>query len=114
MKLLKFAPTVLAHLVKVLAFGWILAIFDILKRALGGVGKLCKFIRMPHPAREETGKDCTIVDNPSYQPAGPVHLFAGLPAKASAGFAVTWDNPDIVIKKGGVVVTDRPAARHRL
>jgi hypothetical protein len=103
-KLLKFAPTVLAHLAKVLAYGWIFAIIDILKRALEAWRKLCKFISMPHPAREETGKDCTIVNNPSYHRPDPCIYSQDYLLKL--GLAVTWDNPDIVIKKGGVVVTE--------
>lgn len=104
MNLLKFALTVLAHLAKVLAYGWIFAIIDILKRAWEAWGNLRKFIRMPHPAREETGKDCTIVDNPSYHRPDPCIYSQDYLLKL--GLAVTWDNPDIVIRKGGVVVAE--------
>ncbi len=71
---------------------------------MGGLGKLCKFIRMPHPARDETGKDCTIVENPSYHRPDPCIYSQEYLLKL--GLAVTWDNPDIVILKGGVVVTE--------
>lgn len=100
----KFFGTVLAHLAKTLAYGWVFDLRDVLKRFLEAVKKICAFLKLPHPAREDTGKDCTIVDNPSFHRPDPCIYSQDYLLKL--GLAVTWDNPDIVLRKGGVIVSE--------
>ena len=104
MKFIKFLPTVLKHFAKVLAYQWVFDIHDLLKQFWVAIKKLCAFIKMSHPKREDTGKDCTIVDNPSFHRPDPCIYSQDYLLKL--GLAVTWDNPDIVVRKGSIIVSE--------
>jgi hypothetical protein len=65
---------------------------------------LFKSLCLPHPEREETGPDCTVVNNPSFHRPDPCIYSQDYLLKL--GLAVTWDNPDIVLRRNGVVVPE--------
>jgi hypothetical protein len=104
MKFVKFLPTILLHLLKTLTYGWLVDLYDLIKRFREAVRKLCAFLKMPHPKKEEIGEDCTIVDNPAFHRPDPCIYSQDYLLKL--GLAVTWDNPDIVIRKNGVIVSE--------
>ncbi len=104
MRTFRFIGMLLLHFAKVLTYQWIVDLFDLLKRFIDGLKKLCAFLKMPHPKREETGKDCTIVDNPSFHRPDPCIYSQDYLLKL--GLAVTWDNPDIVLRRNGVIVPE--------
>jgi hypothetical protein len=92
------------HLLKVLAYKWAIDLFDLLKRLIEGLKKLRTFLKMSHPDREETGKDCTVVNNPAMHRPDPCIYSQDYLLKL--GLAVTWDNPDIVLRRNGVIVPE--------
>jgi hypothetical protein len=95
---------VLGRVLKGVAYGWILALGRLLARFWHVVKVLCKILHLPHPEREEVGPDCTVVDNPSFHRPDPcIYCQAYL---LSLGLAVTWDNPDIILRRNGVVVPE--------
>jgi hypothetical protein len=103
-EIVKFLPTLLLHLLKTLTYGWLVELYNLIKLFIAAVKKLCKFLKDPHPKREEVGEDCTIVDNPSFHRPDPCIYSQDYLLKL--GLAVTWDNPDIVVRKGGVIVPE--------
>jgi hypothetical protein len=104
MNFIRLLGTVLVHLLKVLAYQWIFDIYDILKRFIRGLKKLCALLKLPHPEREDLGRDCTVVDNPSFHRPDPCIYSQDYLLKL--GLAVTWDNPDIVLRRNGVPVPE--------
>ena len=104
MRLSHFWRTVLGHILKGVAYDWIFAIGRLLTRFWQAVKKLCQTLKLPHPEREETGPDCTVVDNPSFHRPDPCIYSQDYLLKL--GLAVTWDNPDIVLRLNGVVVPE--------
>jgi hypothetical protein len=104
MNSVRFFGSVLARLAKRLAYGWVFDLRDLLKRFLEALKKICAYRKMPHPDREDLGKDCTIVDNPSFHRPDPCIYSQDYLLKL--GLAVTWDNPDIVLRRNGVIVSE--------
>jgi hypothetical protein len=104
MNFIRFLGTVLAHLAKTLAYGWVFDLRDIVKRFIEAIKKICAFLKLPHPEREDIGKDCTVVNNPSFHRPDPCIYSQDYLLKL--GLAVTWDNPDIVLRKNGVIVPE--------
>ena len=94
----------LGHLLKGLAYGWIFAIGRLVTRFCEAVKKFCKTLTLPHPEREETGPDCTVVDNPAFHRPDP--CIYSQDYLLTLGLAVTWDNPDMLLRRNGVVVSD--------
>ena len=85
-------------LFRTLLFGWVLSFIQ-----------LFKVIRDLLRARKEKDKDpktplhCFPIDNPAFMRPDP--LLYSQRSLISQGLAVTWDNPDIVLLKGGVPVS---------
>ena len=101
-EIVKFLPTLLLHLLKTLTYGWLVELYNLTKLFIAAVKKLYKFIKIPHPKRVKIREDCTIVDDSSFHQPDPCIYSQDYLLKL--GLAVTWDNPDIVVRKGGVVV----------
>jgi hypothetical protein len=99
-----FWRTVAVRFLKGVAYEWIFAIGRLVRRFCEAVKKLCKTLTLPHPEREDTGPDCTVVDNPSFHRPDPCIYSQDYLLKL--GLAVTWDNPDIVLRRNGVLVPE--------
>jgi hypothetical protein len=104
MRRLRFWRRLLAHFLKVVAYEWIFAFGRLVSRFWRGLKNLFKTLTLPHPEREEAGPDCTIVDNPSLHRPDP--CIYSQDYLLQLGLAVTWDNPDIVLRRNGVVVPE--------
>ena len=104
MRYARFLGKLALHFLKVLAYQWIFDLGDLLKRFLEGLRKLRAFLKMPHPEREEAGRDCTIIDNPSFHRPDPC-IYSQSYLK-DLGLAVTWDNPDIAVRRNGVLINE--------
>jgi hypothetical protein len=103
MTYLKLVVALLLYVLRTLTFGWLLDVRDILRRMWALLVALWKRRNLPHPDKDgEAG--CITTDHPSVRRPDPCiysqqHLM-------SLGLPVTWDNPDIVIRRNGVVVPE--------
>jgi hypothetical protein len=89
--------TGLASLIRTMLYGWVGALCRLLKL-------LCR--RRPPPKGPEhrpTQSGCVLVDHPAFVRPDP--LLYSQRYLISKGLAVTYDNPDITLSKGGVVVS---------
>ncbi len=114
MKHARFWKTSGKYLLQVIAYRWIFSLIDLCKRALEAWRKFCEFLKLPHPKQEELA-DCTVVNTPSFHRPDPCIYSQDYLLKL--GLAVTWDNPDIVLRKGGVIVTEHdllPATEYEI
>ncbi|MEO8264388.1 MAG: hypothetical protein ABI706_02640 [Ilumatobacteraceae bacterium] len=87
------------RLLGALLFGWISALLRLLGRLLAWIRRL-----LGHDGRSSRGADtdCVPIRHPEYvQPDPMIYSQWYL---MSLGFAVTWDNPDIELRRGGVPV----------
>jgi len=101
---LRFLLKVLLHVLRTLAYGWVLDLADIVKRLLEALKKLIAYLKLPHADRDEAHKGCDTIDNPAMHRPDPCIYSQEYLLKL--GLPVTWDNPDIVIRKGGVPVPE--------
>src|SRR5262245_217485 len=103
MNVLKFIAKVLLYLAKSLAYGWILAIIEIIKSLIAGIKSYCAWKKLPHPLKNSYA-DCLTVSHPSYHQPDPCIYSQFWLTKL--GLPVTWDNPDIDLLRNGVVVDE--------
>jgi hypothetical protein len=94
--------TALAFL-KILTYEWFLALIRLIRRIWQVARALCKGRGRPHPDIED-GPDCTVVDNPSFHRPDPCIYSQDYLMKL--GLAVTWDNPDIILRRNGLPVPE--------
>jgi len=104
MKTLRFTSTVLLHLLKTLAFQWIVYVVNIVKRLVKGIKAYCAYLRLPHSVQEQNDQDCFTFNQPAFHRPDPCIYSQAYLLKL--GLPVTWDNPDIVLKRGGVIATE--------
>ncbi|CAN5551209.1 hypothetical protein BH20ACI3_BH20ACI3_32370 [soil metagenome] len=85
----------LASLLRVIIYGWLVALCQFVKL-------LCELCRKKclHPPK--TPLECLQVDHPAFVRPDP--LLYSQPYLRAQGLAVTYDNPDISLSKGGVPV----------
>ncbi len=101
---MRFVSSVWALLLAIfraLSYEWIFALVSVMRR-------LTELMRARWKLREDgrAGKvsrsDCNPIDEPAYHRPDPM-IYSQYDLMAQ-GFAVTWDNPDIVVRKGGAVI----------
>lgn len=103
MKTLRFIAKVLLHLLKTLSFQWAVDGFDIVKRFVKALKGFCAYMKLPHAVQDQSG-NCQTINNPAFHRPDPcIYSQAYL---LMLGLPVTWQNPDISLKRGGVVVSD--------
>ena len=91
------------YLLRTVTYGWLVDAADLLRRIWAAVKALKARESLPHPERE-TPIDCVTTGHPSLRRPDPcIYSQAYL---MQQGLPVTWDNPDIVLKRGGVVVPE--------
>jgi len=98
-----FTLQTLKHFLKIFTYQWATDGFDIFKRGFTALKNFKALGQLSHPAFEE-GRGCSSVNNPSFHRPDPCIYSQEFLLKL--GLAVTWDNPDIAITKGGVVVSE--------
>src|SRR5690349_9581341 len=99
MKILKFVLKTLVHVLRTLAYGWIVNIIQLIKAFWKGVKAFCAYRRLSHAQQEEVADQCNKFTNPAYHRPDP--CIYDQYYLMSLGLAVTWDNPDITIWQGG-------------
>jgi hypothetical protein len=91
------------YLIRTLAYGWIVDAIDLLKRLWALVKAICAKRDVPHPD-EEISVGCVTTSHPSVHRPDP--CIYSQPYLLAQGLPVTWDNPDIVLRLGGVIVPE--------
>jgi hypothetical protein len=104
MNVIKFLAKVLVHLLKVLAYRWAIDGADLVKRLIEAIKNSCARLKLPHADQESGGKDPCKVDHPAFHRPDP--CIYSQQYLLSLGLPVTWDNPDIVLRRGGVIVAE--------
>src|SRR4051794_21374195 len=93
----------LVYLLRTVTFGWLIDAADLLKRLWAIIKDLLARQKIPHP-QQEPSVPCITTDHPSVHRPDPCIYSQSFLLKQ--GLPVTWDNPDIVILLGGVVVPE--------
>jgi hypothetical protein len=79
-------------------------LLDILKGILNTIKDFHARGKLPHPEKNATNEECGPIQHPSFHRPDP--LIYSQRYLQKLGLAVTWDNPDIVLRKDGVVVSE--------
>jgi hypothetical protein len=91
----------LVFLIRLLAYGWLLALIALVRRVCEVLRQLAK--RPPGRARKMSPYLCNPISEQAFRRPDPlIYSQAELMAR---GLAVTWDNPDIFLQQGGVDVS---------
>jgi hypothetical protein len=102
MNYLKFILRVLVHLGKTIAYGWVLSLINIVKRLCRSIKAFHEIEKLPHNDQDKFVDPCASFTHPAYHRPDPCIYSQYFLMKLS--LPVTWDNPDITLKLGGVVV----------
>jgi hypothetical protein len=100
----RFAARVLLHFLRVLTYQWAIDGSDILKRDTKSFKEFIRRLKLPHSDQEKQNRDPCKVDNPAFHRPDP--CIYSQQYLISLGLAVTWDNPDIVLRLNGVIVPE--------
>jgi hypothetical protein len=83
---------------------WLKFIITLIKNVAAWVKDVCRRTKRPHSEVNATEEDCGPIRHPSFHRADP--LIYSQKYLKSIGLAVTWNNPDIVLKRNGIIVTE--------
>jgi len=97
----KFIRIVIA-LLRLLAYGWVVALGEIWTNFRNIFTRWWARRQVKGRARKATDSKCVPINEPAFKRPDPL-IYAQYDLMAR-GYAVTWDNPDIELRKGGVVV----------
>jgi hypothetical protein len=101
---MKFIPKLLLALVQAITYKWLLASINLVKHVFRLIKLFCKRRKLLHGDKNATNTGCGPVDHPSFHRADPLIYSQSYLLKL--GLAVTWDNPDIILLRNGVVVPE--------
>ena len=104
MHIIKFLLRLLLEFLKIFSYRWLVDGIDIFKRGWQAIKNFWNFQKLPHPVREDAKPDCEVIDNPSFHRPDP--CIYSQRYLLQLGLPVTWDNPDIVLRKDGVIVPE--------
>ncbi|MGE0813270.1 MAG: hypothetical protein AB7O28_06865 [Vicinamibacterales bacterium] len=103
MRVVRAVVGVVVLLARAIGYEWFTGLVETLRRWWARLKVRIANKRLPHPARN-TGADCLTVDHPALRRPDPcIYSQAYL---TQLGLPVTWDNPDIVLLRNGVVVPE--------
>lgn len=102
MKTLRQVAAFLLVILRTLLFGWLLALLELIREALGRLRVCLERCRLPGRLKKTATSRCIKVSDPAFKRPDPM-IYAQYYLMAQ-GIAVTWDNPDIHLEKAGVTV----------
>lgn len=91
-----------AAVAKILAFGWIVALRRLVRELWETFERWRARHELPGRARKASDAPCVPINHEALHRPDPL-IYAQYDLM-TRGYAVTWDNPDIEVHKGGVVV----------
>jgi hypothetical protein len=89
-------------LLRTLLYGWIPALAEVLQKIFAGLCRACRRAHLPGRRGKASPKQCITLSDPAVKRPDP--LIYDQYYLMALGFAVTWDNPDIWLEQGGVVI----------
>jgi hypothetical protein len=101
---MKFILRTLLELLKAITYKWVLGIINIAKQFIRLFKLLCRRRKLLHGDKNATNTGCGTIDHPAGRRADP--LIYSQKYLLKLGLAVTWDNPDIILLRNGVVVSE--------
>jgi hypothetical protein len=104
MKLLQFLLGLIAEILKGILYKWILALIEVVEGIIEALKAICARQKLSHFDKTATNDGCGVISHPSFHRPDP--LIYSQTYLTSLGLAVTWDNPDIVLLKNGVIVSE--------
>jgi hypothetical protein len=104
MNALRLIGQVLRSVAVTLAFGWVRDLADILGRLKVAARRLKATYKRPHGDLDDSGRPCDDFEHPAIHRPDP--CIYSQEYLTSLGLAVTWDNPDIRLLRGGVQVPE--------
>jgi hypothetical protein len=102
MKFLTFLLSLLVAIVRIFIYGWIVALFRLAKKVCDIFKRWWTRRQLPGRARKASDAPCVPINEPAFSRPDPL-IYSQYDLMAR-GYAVTWDNPDIELRKGGLVV----------
>lgn len=102
MKILRSLAAFLLLILRTLLFGWLLALLELIRVALLRLRACLDRGRLPGRLKKTATSRCVKISDPAFKRPDPM-IYAQY-YLMSQGLAVTWDNPDIHLEKGGVAV----------
>lgn len=91
-----------AAVAKILAYEWILSLYRLCRKLGDMFERWCARRRLPGRARKASDAPCVPIIEEAFKRPDPL-IYAQYDLMAR-GYAVTWDNPDIELRKGGLAV----------
>jgi hypothetical protein len=101
-KLVKIILTFLIVVLRTLLYDWAISLCRVLKQILDRCRRNAAKKRLPGRQGKASAKPCVPLSDPALKRPDP--LIYDQYYLMAFGFAVTWDNPDIWLELGGVVV----------
>lgn len=102
MKYLALLSSFLVAMVKVLTYGWIVALYRLWRKLCDIFKRWWRLRQLPGRARKASEAPCSPINETAFTHPDPL-IYSQYDLMAR-GYAVTWDNPDIELRKAGVVV----------
>jgi hypothetical protein len=102
MKYFAYLSSFLAALVKLLAYGWVAALGRLWRKLSDIFKRRWTRHQLRGRARKASEAPCSPINEPAFTHPDPL-IYSQYDLMAR-GYAVTWDNPDIELRKAGVAV----------
>lgn len=102
MKFFRILFHLLASFIRILLFGWTTALRGIWRNLHDIFFRWWTRRQLPDRARKATDSRCVPINEPAFRHPDPL-IYSQYDLMAR-GYAVTWDNPDIELRKGGTAV----------
>jgi hypothetical protein len=102
MRFVFYVWTLLLAIFRALAYEWVLALVSLIRR-LREIFRALWSRRKDGRAGKASESPCNQIDEPAYHRPDPM-IYSQYDMMAQ-GLAVVWDNPDIILRKGGVAVS---------
>jgi hypothetical protein len=104
MKLLQFLIGTILEILKGILYKWILGLIENLRQILRALKRICARRKLSHWDKDSPNEGCGVIKHPSFHRPDP--LIYSQKYLLSLGLAVTYDNPDIVLLRNGVIVSE--------
>lgn len=104
MRIIKFIFNTIINLIKIVAYEWIISLINIVKRLCKSIKAMCSRPKLTHWDKHASAAKCGPIEHPAFHRPDP--CIYSQRYLTSLGLPVTWDNPDIIIRKNGVIVAE--------
>jgi hypothetical protein len=94
--------SLLGMVFRAIAFGWIGRLIEAFRELLARMRRKRRMRRLPRRIRRSTPEPCVTVSDPAFKRPDPL-IYAQFHLMKQ-GLAVTWDNPDIELRRNGAPV----------